>query len=58
MVAVDPLVNLLKYVVSFCEVDILQEQGRESSSVELPVIQYVLAALNLSNLAFFLSSGS
>ena len=58
MVVADPLMNLPKYVVSFCEVDTLQERGRESSSVKFPSYNMYLAAFNLSNLAFFLSSGS
>ena len=41
MVATDPLVNFLRYVVPFCEIDTLQERGQESSSVELPIVQYV-----------------
>ena len=41
MVAADPLVNLLKYVVPFYKVDTLQERGREYSSVKLSVVQYV-----------------
>ena len=41
MVAIDPFVDLPKYVVPFFKVDTLQEWGCESSPVELSIVPYV-----------------
>ena len=41
MVSTDPLIDLPKYVVPCFKVDTLQEWGREPSSVELSIVQYV-----------------
>ena len=41
MIDVDPLMYLLEYVVPLFKVDTLQERGRESSLIELIVVQRV-----------------
>ena len=52
MVAINPFVDLPKYIFSFFEIDILQEWGGKTTFIEFSILQYVLCSLESEQSGF------